>query len=348
MAKWVVPALLLTLILYLARSVLTPFVIAAVLAYVFSPVVDEIEERSRLPRVAVVAVIYIVLITALVVGIWLLETRLVREIRALSEAGPNLLDRAFVSLLGSDTFQFFGQQVDAHLLAVWTDDRLSDMVDNPTDALHVAERAFDTLLKTFLTLLALFYLLLDGRRIGAYGSRFVPPERRAEVERVGEHVHLVLGRYVRGQLLLIGIMSTATYLVLTFIFHLPFALPIAILTGILEVIPLLGPVAAGAVAATIGLVHGGIGTMIWIIVAYTVLRQVEDQVIMPIVVGRAVELHPLVTIFAVLVGAATAGVLGALLAVPAAAALRVLLDYFYARPPYSDKDEAALAEHPSS
>jgi predicted PurR-regulated permease PerM len=99
------------------------------------------------------------------------------------------------------------------------------------------------------------------------------------------------------------------------------------------VIPLIGPVLAGTIAAIVGLVHGGTGEMFGIIVAYIVLRQIEDQFVMPIVVGRAVHLHPLVPIFAVLTGGAIAGILGAILAVPTAAAVRVTLDYLFPAEP---------------
>ena len=91
------------------------------------------------------------------------------------------------------------------------------------------------------------------------------------------------------------------------------------------VVAVLGSFAASAVA----LVYGGPGMMLGVIVAYIVLRQIEDQFVMPIVVGRAVHLHPLVPIFAVLTGGAIAGVLGAVLAVPVAAAVRVTLDFLF-------------------
>jgi predicted PurR-regulated permease PerM len=104
---------------------------------------------------------------------------------------------------------------------------------------------------------------------------------------------------------------------------------VAILTGILEIIPVVGPITAGAIAATIGFSQGGASQAAAIAIVYFVLRQVEDQLVMPIVVGRAVHIHPLVTIFAVLVGEKIAGVLGMILAVPIAATLKVILDYAY-------------------
>src|SRR4051812_14186572 len=82
------------LVLYLAREILAPFIIAAALAYIFSPVVGQIQERTRLPRIAVVALFYVIIIAGLVAGISLVETRLVRELRVLDARGPDLVDQA--------------------------------------------------------------------------------------------------------------------------------------------------------------------------------------------------------------------------------------------------------------
>jgi predicted PurR-regulated permease PerM len=143
-------------------------------------------------------------------------------------------------------------------------------------------------------------------------------------------VNVVLSRYVRGLLFLVALMSAVTWAGLTFVFHLPFALPIAIATGLLEVIPFVGPIAAGALAAVVAFSHGGVGLTVGVAVFYFVLRQAEDQLVMPAVIGRAVALHPAVIIFAVLAGGTIGGVLGTLLAIPTAAALKVLLDHWVA------------------
>jgi predicted PurR-regulated permease PerM len=320
------------LLLFLARSVLPPFIIAGVLAYILSPLVSAIQQRTHLSRVIVAAGLYVVLLGLFGLGVWLLETQLVREVRALSAAGPDLVDAAFVRLLGSETFELLGQQTNAHLVAAWANERLIEIGGRPTDALHVAERTLDTILKTLLTLIALFYLLLDGHRVGPFALRFVPADQRTHVHNIASHVHVVLEQYLRGQLFLILLMSVVTYIVLSVGFHLPYALPIAIATGVLEIIPLFGPLVAGAIASVVAVVSGGLPVMIGVIVAYFVLRQVEDQLVMPFVVGRAVHLHPLVTIFAVLTGSAAAGVLGAVMAVPVTAGLRVVLDYVFVEP----------------
>jgi predicted PurR-regulated permease PerM len=161
--------------------------------------------------------------------------------------------------------------------------------------------------------------------------RFVPPEHRDHVQWLSAEIHRVLGRYLRGQLLLIGLMSVVTFLILEWAFRLPYALWIGILTGVLEVIPLLGPITAAALACTVGFAQGGANEAATLAITYLLLRQVEDQLVMPIILGRAVHVHPLVTIFAVLAGERIAGVLGMILAVPLAAAIKVVLDYAYPR-----------------
>jgi predicted PurR-regulated permease PerM len=291
--------------------------------------VDDLEARLHARRIAVVAVLYVVLLALIGGGIWLLEVRLAQEARALRLAGPDLVEAAFVRLLGSQRIDMLGQTVDPRLLAQWTREQLNEFLGRPTDAVQLFQHAIEWVAKLLLTLIALFYFLLDGRRFGQYVQRFILADRRPHVAAVAGAIHLVLGRFLRGQLFLIVLMSMLNYIVLEFIFRLPYALPIAIVSGILEVIPLLGPILAGAIASAVALVHGGTGVMIGVIIAYIVLRQIEDQFVMPIVVGRAVHLHPLVPIFAVLTGGTIAGILGAVLAVPAAAAVRVTLDYLF-------------------
>ena len=127
---------------------------------------------------------------------------------------------------------------------------------------------------------------------------------------------MILGKWLRGQLLLIALVAAVAYIGLGPVLHLPYALALAVLTGILEIIPLIGPLIATAIVAVDAFARGGVRLAAAVIVFYFVLRQVEDQVVMPVVIGRAVHLHPIVTIFAVLVGLSVYGVLGGLLGVP--------------------------------
>src|SRR5262249_865643 len=217
---------------------------------------------------------------------------------------------------------------------------IRDEIGSPNQAIQAIPVGFELTLDLLLVVLGLVYMLIDGGRFWHWVLRFVPPEHRAHVDYVSIQIHHVLGRYLRGQLFLIVLMSTVTFIVLETIFHLPYALWIGILTGFLEIIPLIGPITAGAVACLVGFERGGGNEAAALAFTYLILRQAEDQLIMPMVVGRAVHVHPLVTIFAVLTGEKVAGVLGMILAVPIAAAIKVVLDYAY--PPQPEESRLVL------
>ena len=329
--KWLV-LILAALLLYLARRILPPFIVAGVIAYVLSPLVDVLAARGRLPRRAAAVLVFLAFLTPLVVAGVLLRPVLRTETRELLLNGPQLIENVLVQATGGQPIDIFGVRVAPRTVAVQITDSIRAALGRPSDAFHAAEQALDVVLNVLLTVLAIFYFLMDGRRLGRYSLRFIPPEQRAHMAIVAPRIHHTLGRYLGGQAILVVLMATVTFLVLQFVFHLRFALAIAIATGFLEIIPVIGPISAGAIACLVALGQEGVSQALWVALAYLILRQAEDQLIMPQVVGRVVHLHPLVTIFAVLAGGTIAGVLGMVLAVPAAASVKVILEYAYPEP----------------
>jgi predicted PurR-regulated permease PerM len=327
-SKWLVLAALVAL-LWVARGVLPPFIVAGILAYVLSPLVDELAARTRIRRAWVALAVFVAVLAVLAVLIWVAGARLGAELRALSREGPSIIQTVVDDLTGGQPIEILGQSVTSLELGRRLDIALRDELGTPTQAIQVVRVGFEIILAVVLVLLSLVYMLIDGQNFFLYVLRFVPAEHRLHVQRLSAEIHRVLGRYLRGQLVLIVLMSMVTFLVLEMAFRLPFALWIGILTGILEIIPLIGPITAGAIACTVGFSQGGPNEAAALALTYLVLRQVEDQLVMPIIVGRAVHVHPLVTIFSVLCGEKIAGVLGMILAVPVAAAIKVVLDYAY-------------------
>ena len=330
LAPWSALAAL-VLLVWVARDALPPFIIAAILAYILSPLADEIAARFRLRRSRAALLVFVGVLVFLGGGGWLLDLRLSAELRDLGRQGPDVLLAAVTRLTGGESIVIFGDEITPRDLARRIDLAIREQFGTPRQAFQAARMGIDLTLGLILTLLALGYLLVDGERFWRYVLRFVPEEHRDHVDTLSAEIHVVLGRYLRGQLLLIVLMSAVTFVALEWIFHLPYALWVAIVTGVLEIVPLLGPITAGAIACVIGLTQGGPGEAAALAVLYFVLRQTEDQLVMPFVVGRAVHVHPLVTIFAVLTGEKIAGVLGMVLAVPTAAAVKVVLDYAYPR-----------------
>jgi predicted PurR-regulated permease PerM len=326
------------LLLWLARGVLGPFIVAAVIAYAFAPVVSNGQRRLGWPRVAVVAGGYVIALVIIGILAWLVGGRVVSEITLLASSGPDSVSKLLRELLGTDMVTIAGQQITVADIAAQLEKRMQDAVSSPGDALHVAGVVGETLLQFILVLIVAFYLLVDGPGFIDHFVTVIPPDRRDRTVDLLRRIHVVLGKWLRGQIVLVALVSVVTYLFLGPVLHLPYALAIAVLTGILEVIPLVGPIAAAAIAAIDAFGRGGVNVALVVIVFYTVLRQVEDQLVMPVVIGRAVHLHPVVTIFAVLVGLSTYGALGGLLGVPVAAALNVVYRELYPR------DESKPAE----
>ncbi len=315
-------ALVILGVLWLARDIVGPFVVAAVLAYAFSPVVTAAQVRTGLPRALVILVGYVLVLGALAALTLVAANRIDSELRELSAGGNDVIASALHKLFGNSV-DIAGQQIRMDALAAELKQQIYGL--SPSDALHVAVEAVNIALQTILALIVLFYFLLDGRRFGEFALRFLDRPRRADALRIAQRIHVVLGRWIRGQLLLIALVATVLYLILGPVLHVPYALILAILSGFLEIVPLVGPLIAATLAGTVAFSTRGTDVAIGVLVVYLMVRQVEDQVIMPLVIGRAVHLHPVVTIFAVLVGLSAWGVLGGLLAVPVAAALNVTL-----------------------
>ena len=321
-------AIAVIVVLWLARGIIGPFVVAAILAYAFSPVVSAVQERTRLPRAAVIGLGYLVLFALVAVLAYVAAERAGKELNDLSSNGHDPIRSGLQRLLG-DQVVVAGNTINVRDLADQVRTSLLGLVNSPSSAVQMAERAVSVGLQVILSLIITFYLILDGQRFGRFALQFLDREQRADALRLGHRIHVVLGRWLRGQLLLIGLVAAVIYVILGPILHVPYALALALLTGILEIIPLVGPVIAAALAATVAYSAHGTDTTIVVLVVYFVVRQVEDQVVMPLVIGRAVHLHPVITIFAVLVGLGTWGILGGLLGVPVAAALNVTLHELY-------------------
>jgi predicted PurR-regulated permease PerM len=317
------------IVLWLARGVLGPFIVAAVVAYAFSPVVTRAERQFGLPRIVVVAIGYLIAFVILGALVWLLAGRVVAEITLLASSGPDSVAKTLRDLLGSDTIAIGGQQITVADIAGQIQARVASFIASPGDALHLAGVAGEFALRAILALIVTFYFLVDGATFRDHVISVFPAERRTPTVDLLERIHVVLGKWLRGQLFLVALVAAITYLVLGPILHLPYALAIAVLTGVLEVLPLVGPLVATAIAGTDAFARGGPSLAVIVVVFYFVLRQVEDQVVMPVVIGRAVHLHPVITILAVLIGLSTYGVLGGLLGVPVAAALNVVYRELY-------------------
>jgi predicted PurR-regulated permease PerM len=317
------------ILLWLARDVLGPFIVAAVIAYAFSPLVTAGVRRTGWARPVVVGIGYGIAVLLLALLGWFLAGRVAHEIGLLAASGPDSLATLLRQLVGRDTIAVAGQTISVADIAREVQARVGGLFATPGDAAQLAGAVGSLGLEAILTLIVTFYFLVDGQMLRDRSIGLMPIRHRARTVDLLARIHEVLGKWLRGQIALIALVASVVYVALGPVLHLPYALGIAILTGVLEIIPLIGPLIATAIAGVDAFARGGPELAAIVVVIYFVIRQVEDQVVMPIVIGRAVHLHPVVTIFAVLVGLSVYGVLGGLLGVPIAAAINVVVRELY-------------------
>jgi predicted PurR-regulated permease PerM len=326
---------LVVLFLWTVRSVLAPFVWAAMAAYLLNPPTTWLQRQMRVRRIWAVAAVYVVLTILLVWGLLVMVPRILAELTALSLAAPAVTSRLQGYLLGDQPLQVLGFEAD---LSRFTDEigrALATSIGEAwQQALHAVIGLVEAVFKVLLFVLASFYLLLDSDKIGRAALRLTPHHYRAELVSLARDVDDVLARFIRGELLLVLIMSVVTYVSLLAL-RMPYALVLGLTAGVLELIPIIGPITAATPAVIIALVRpspfGWPQPVPALVVAgvYFVLRHLEDYFVIPNVIGRVVHVHPLVAIFSVIAGGTVAGILGMLLAVPAAAIAKIVGRYLY-------------------
>lgn len=178
----------------------------------------------------------------------------------------------------------------------------------------------------------IFFFVKDGPRIWGWVVSLLPARRRDDANEIGARAWAALGGYVRGVSIVATVDAVLIGLALLII-GVPLVLPLMVLTFMGAFFPLVGALLAGAVAALVALVSNGVVAALVVVAVITLIQQVEGDLLYPLVVGRSVELHPVAILLALTAGAVLAGVIGALLAVPAAAVAWVAIDYLRDPPP---------------
>jgi predicted PurR-regulated permease PerM len=309
---------------YLIRDVIGLVLIATFFAVAIAPAVNWLDKR-RVPRWLAILLIYLS-IGAGIFGIGLLIVPpLVNGVEDLSADLPGYVD----DLRNNETFREYDDryQITDKLTeqAQQLPSRLGDAAGTLRD---VTVGVFTRFVQLFSILVITFFLVKDGHRLLEFLYRQVPSERARRLRTIADDVSDAIAGYVFGNFVISVLAGLVTYVTLR-ILDVPFATPLAILFGFFDLIPLVGATLGGIlVGIVVAFVDFPVGLVVWaaVLILY---QQVENNLIQPFVYGRAVQLHPLIVIVAILIGAALLGVLGALIAIPAAAAVQaVVRDYW--------------------
>jgi predicted PurR-regulated permease PerM len=320
-------------VLHEVQTVLLPFVIAGITAYVATPLVTWTKRRTGLPRAVAAVGVFFLLVAAVAVMAKIGLPPLFRASMRLATDLQGTLERQIQELIGPGPVDFLGQQVSAGQLAGQAVETVRGWLSQGENMATLVTVSFTAMIGIILTVVMLCYFLIGGPSIASGLFWLVPPKQRVLVEYIGKRLDPALKRYFIGLAIVVLYAICAAYVGLGLVLGLRHAVFLAVLTGILEIVPFFGPVAAAVIAGLVAIKHA---TSIWSIVAYaiyaTVLRLSIDQVVAPLVLGRAGRVHPVLVIFCFLTGGALFGFAGVLLAVPVALTVKVVLETLYAPP----------------
>ena len=331
-AAWAAIAALAVVILRALGPVLTPFLVASVLAYALTPLVDRLDNlgAGRMPRLLAVVIVELLFIVALLCVLLLIVPVLVKEMPLMREQLPQLFDRLHATL--SPWLAQFGFRISLDLaslreqLTEYLKTNWGDSFGSVWSSLKIGGSMAAALIgNAVLIPVALFYLLLDWKQLVARVLQLVPPRVRPNVDSFSSEADEVLGQYLRGQLLVMLTMAVfySTGLAL---FGLDLALPIGIFTGLAMFVPYVGFGIGMVLAVLAGLLEfASARAFVMVGVVYGLGQVFEGFYLTPRLVGERIGLHPLAVIFALLAFGQLLGFVGVLIALPASAVLLVAI-----------------------
>jgi predicted PurR-regulated permease PerM len=316
------------LVLYVVwrvRVVIRLVAISLFLALALIPVVDALAAKLRLPRALIILMVYIVLIVSVAVIGYVVVPSLVKEVGQLSHDAP----RYAADLRANGTFRHYDNRY--HITTKLVDDarRLPQLLGHLVGPLKDVTVQAASFIGQLVTVLALgFLLLLHGREYVGLGLS-LSGEREQRYRQVVIEINKAVADYVLGNIVISALATLATWIVLS-ILGVPYALSLGFVVGFFDLIPLVGAT-LGAIVVAVATVAVDFPTATIVWVAFIIVWQrFEDYVIQPLVYGRTLRVNPIVTIVSVLAGAALLGILGALLAIPTAAAIQIVLREWWA------------------
>jgi predicted PurR-regulated permease PerM len=333
-------------LLFVLKGALTPLAAAFVIAYLLDPIIDRFEAR-RVRRSLAIFVLLAVMGGVVAGSVLFVLPKLQREVSALAERMPDYLDRLTTVVIPS-LEQRFGLEL-PHTF----DDVLASVksgeIPLPLDSLRkVLTSAFMTLTGTLGSLIGLlvipilaYYVLVEFDTIVARIGSYVPPRQRDYVFGKARTVDRLISGFLRGQLLVAAALGTL-YAIGFAVIGVDLALGVGILAGVLALVPYLGSAVALTTASLLCLLKFGLDWHVGAVVGwYAVCQTLEGFVLTPRIVGQSVGLHPAVVIVSLLIGGDLFGFLGLLIAVPAAAVVKVFVDElsdFYRRSAIFEED----------
>ncbi|WP_238019637.1 AI-2E family transporter [Dactylosporangium sp. AC04546] len=300
------------------KTVLIPLSISLLLSALLAPMMGVLRRRVKLPPSLAAFLVLITGLAAVAGVLTLVISEFVDGFPALSDKASDGVQQ-IQTWLTTGPLHLSGRQLDATFDAAsnWLSENRGSLTDS---AVSTATATIEFLALLFLVLFVTFFFMRDGKRIWHFLTSILPGQAREPVRRAGEAAWQTLVAYVRATVLVAFIDALGIGLLLV-ILNVDFWFPLGTLVFLAAFVPIVGATLSGAVAVLVALVDEGPITALVVLIGVIAVQQLEGHVLQPLIMGRAVSVHPLAVIVAISAGVVLAGIIGALVAVPLVAVL---------------------------
>ena len=312
--------------LYELRDIIMILLFAIIIASGVTPFANWLDKK-RFPRLLGVALLYLSVFVLIAFVISLMVPFISAQINQLIQDLPNFINKVSDSL---DKVQ------DSRYVDLFSE--AQNLLDSASGYLQAFSGSvfgfivniFGGLVSFAAIIIISFYLSVMRNGVESFIRSVVPREYEGIVTRVWRRAETKVGKWLQGQMLLALIVGLAVYIVMS-LMGIKFALLLGFLAMVLELVPHVGPVLAAIPAIVLGFsTSATLG--IWVIVAWILIQQIENHILVPLILGKSVGLHPVIVIVSLLIGAKLAGILGMVLAVPVAAVVVEILEELMREP----------------
>lgn len=294
--------------LYQIRQIILFLFISIIFTTALGPIVNKLE-KFNIPRGLAIAFVYLLIFGGFILAFMSTVPILISQTTALLEDLPQFLNK-----------------IGFYKLNIEIGDYSEQLAKIPVNIFKIISSIFSNIVGIFAFLVITFYLLMERKNLKKHLHSFFGEKGEKKIERLVFTLEKKLGGWIRGQLFLMFIVGLMSYIGLTLL-DLDFILPLALVAGFFELIPNIGPTISMVPAVIVGFASSPIIGLA-VIALYFLIQQIENNLIVPKVMQKAVGLHPLVTLIALMIGFKIGGIGGSILAVPTTIFIRVFIEHF--------------------
>ena len=314
---WVLGVGVLAVLIYMVRDIIAVLIFAIIIASALEPILRYAQSK-KIPRLLSLVVIYLLFFIFFAALIYIFLPLVLDQLRDFFQNYPTYFGK-IEEAAGVITF-LPGLSGNIHELL----SQLTEQIPSLTSLISYISAIFGGILSFVVVLVVSFYLSISRNALDNFLKAILPPQFEVYVHSLWVRAQYKMGRWLQAQILLSFIMALIVGLGL-WILGVKYAFLVAVIAGVLEIVPYVGPIVSGGLATLLALSQSPI-LGLWTLIFFIVAQQLEGHILVPLLIKKLVGLNPVAVILAILVGAKLGGILGILLAVPIAAVIDEFFD----------------------